>query len=92
MHDALARVAGIGISLPWASSAGWVTKSEFDVWTWRSWKVLFGVQSTAYAGFASGATVEAASDLMDSLGVQGEKGHAHRDDAAAHLPWRIRRV
>jgi hypothetical protein len=41
-------------------------KSEFDVWTCRSWKVLLGVQSTAYAGFAFGA-LEAACDLMDSL-------------------------
>jgi len=48
----MARVAGVGISLPGASRAGWVRKSELDVWTWRSWKDLFGVQSTAYAGFA----------------------------------------
>jgi hypothetical protein len=69
VHSAMARVAGVGISLPWASRAGWVTKSELDVWTWRSWKVLFGVQSTAYAGFAFDVP-EAADgtwDLMQSL-------------------------
>ena len=79
MHDAIARVAGIGISLPWASSADCVTKTEFDVWTWRSWKVLFGVQSTAYAGFAFGPeAAEGACDLMDSLAVQGEKGSTEK--------------
>lgn len=46
-----------------------MTKREFDVATWRSWKVLLGVQSTAYAAFGLGVpeVVEGGCDLMDSL-------------------------
>lgn len=79
LHRAIARVTGIGISLPWASRAGWVTKSELDVWTWRTWNDLPGVQSTAYAGFALCVPVaaEKACDLMDSLARVVRKGSRH---------------
>lgn len=71
-HDAMAHVAGAGMSLPWESrSLGCVTKSEFDVWTWRRWKVLLGVQSTAYAG----RSLLAALDLIESLcAAEDQKG------------------
>ena len=74
----MAHVAGTAMSLPWESRYwGWVTKSEFDVWTWRRWKVLLGVQSTAYAGLLGAAVV----DLIESLcAPEIRKGSTHQRD------------
>jgi len=69
VHVAITTRPGRGISLPWGSETGCVTKTELEVWTWRNWKVLFEVQSTAYAGLELGVPdgVDTACDFMDSL-------------------------
>ena len=69
VHVAIAARPGRGISSPWGSETGCVMKTELEVWTWRNWKVLFEVQSTAYAGLELGVPdeMDTACDFMDSL-------------------------
>ena len=96
VHVAIAARPGRGISSPWGSETGCVTKTELEVWTWRNWKVVFGVQSTAYAGLQPGVLdgMDTAWDFMDSLCRldPGMLAEAEGREGPWCLHWRVRRL